>query len=118
MGFTSGIHFGGTDSRHSVELQVNGHARSLQLHDRPGNDALENKGDLWTYSISSFKFPESCVTVEEINKVSIIETIVTIVQDESDGYQLLTRDFDVNRWIDGDGPTSHRQFELTPNYYI
>lgn len=124
MAFTSGITHAGTDGSHSVELQASGHVRSLQLYDRPGNDALEHKGDLWTFSISRFGIPDSCIMINEITSVSIIESsndgwniesIVTIVGDTSGGYQLLTRNFGANRWIDGDGDNFYRRFLLTRN---
>jgi hypothetical protein len=51
--------------------------------------------------------------VENGNDAWNIETIVTLVSDSSNRLQVLTRDFDVFRWIDGDGEVSHRCFDLS-----
>ena len=88
----------------------------MALYDRPGDDYLRNKGDLWELSLSG------CVRLSEIHSVSIvedgndgwnIESIVTLVGDPTNKVQVLTQNFHVNRWIDGDGPSSHRRFALT-----
>ena len=109
-----------SDTSHSVQLDSNGVVRTRSLYDRPGDDYLSNKGDLWSFSFSSFGF--SCVRISDIDRVSIvesandgwnIETIVTLVSDSSSRLQVLTRDFDVYRWIDGDGAASHRRFDLS-----
>ena len=125
MAFTSGISEAGTDDGHGIELQVNGHIRSLPLYNRAGDDASKNKGDLWEFSMSSFGFPNSCITIEDIEAVSIVErsndgwniaSIMTVVEDMLGGFKLLTRDFDVNRWIDGNhDDLSRRSFKLTFN---
>ena len=94
------------------------------MYDRPGDDAFEHKGDLWTFPMANFGIPDSCINIREIRRVSIIEagnddwhidSIVTIVKDSFGGYQLLTRDFGANRWVDGNSLTSRRRFELTHN---
>ena len=80
----------------------------------------KNKGDLWKVSFSSFGF--SCVKIGQIANVAIIESsndgwniesIATFVKGSGGGFQVLTQDFDVYRWIDGDGDSSHRRFDLT-----
>jgi hypothetical protein len=126
MAFTSGALTAGNNAAqpHRVELQASGYTRNQLLYDRPGNDALENKGDHWIFSILSFHIPDSCVTMQNITRVAItqsstdgwlIESIVTIVRDTLGRYQLLTRDIGANRWVDGDGPNSYRRFVLTRN---
>lgn len=47
MAFTSGFQHAGSDIGHSVQLQANGEVRNIRLYNLPGNDMLENKGDLW-----------------------------------------------------------------------
>ena len=42
-----------------------------------------------------------------------IECIVALLSNSTNNIQVLTQNFDVNRWIDGDGDASHRQFDLT-----
>ena len=89
----------------------------MDLYDRPGDDYMSNKGDLWELSLPT----SGCIRLPDVQKVSIVEngndgwnigSIVTLVSD-SRNIQMLTRDFDVNRWIDGDGDASHRRFVLT-----
>ena len=38
---------------------------------------------------------------------------MTLVSNSTNNIQVLTQNFDVNRWIDGDGDASHRQIDLT-----
>ena len=124
MAFTSGIEDAGAadNDGHAVEIVAAGDMRSMELYNRNGDDYSRNKGDLWKYNIASFNFPSSCVTISDIQRVSIIEnsndgwniaSIVTLVG--ADGcFQVLTKDLDVNRWIDGNNEdTSRRSFELT-----
>ena len=121
MAFTSGLGEAESDTSHSIQIQSNGVVRTLSLYDRPGDDFVANKGDIWDIGFSSFGFSDSCIRIPEIDRVSIVEngndgwnigTIVTLVSDSSN-YQVLTQDFDVNRWIDGDDAyTAHRRFDL------
>ena len=115
MAFTSGLSGASSDTSHSVQLQYNGAVKTMDLYNRPGDDYLSNKGDLWELSLSA------CIKIPEIQRVSIvengndgwnIESIVTLVSDSSN-IQVLTQDFDVNCWIDGDGAASHKQLDLT-----
>ena len=120
MAFTSGVPNAGSDDNHGIQLQVHGQVQNLLLFDRPGDDALENKGDLWRFEISSFNFTDSCITIGEIEGVAIIErssdgwnieSIVTVVRDSLGGVGVLTHDFHVNHWVDDQD--SRRHFPLT-----
>ena len=122
MAFTSDVSSGGSDTSHTVEVQTSGQVRNLRLYNRPGDDMLAHKGDLWKINFSDFHFPNSCIRINEIRRVAILEaandgwnidSIVTLVKDSYGGIQVLTQDLDVNRWIDGNGHYSHRRFELT-----
>ena len=115
MAFTSNLNWASSDSSHRIELRYNRGVKTMDLYNRPGDDYLSNKGDLWELSLSG------CIRLPEIQSVSIIAngndgwnigSIVTLVSDPVN-IQLLTRDFDINRWIDGDGASSHRRFDLT-----
>ena len=121
IAFTSGLPSSESDTGHSIQLESNGVVQTRSLYDRPGDDYLANKGDLWSFSFQS-SFGLSCIRISDIDRVSIvengnngwnIETIVTLVSDSSSHLQVLTRDFDVNRWIDGDEDASHRRFDLS-----
>jgi hypothetical protein len=129
MAFTSGLSDAESDSDFSVQIQLNGDVRDLLLYNRQGNDFLANKGDLWDFLFSSFGFSESCIKISEIERVSIvqsgtesdnwnIETIVTLVGDLSNNYQVLTHDFVVNRWIDGNSTHGHFDLYFAGKNYI
>jgi hypothetical protein len=122
MAFTSGIDNAGSDTSHIIEVQADAQVRSLVLHDRPGDDMQENKGDLWKIDFSDFQFTDGCITIGEISGASIVEngndgwnidSIATLVKDNRGGVELLTQDLDVFRWIDGDDLPQYRRFDLT-----
>ena len=95
--------------------------RSVRLYNRPGDDYYSHKGDLWKIPISDFHFSDGSITVSEIIGIAIterstdgwhIESIVTFMKSGSD-YQLLSEDFEVNRWIDQNSGASNRRLDLT-----
>ena len=117
MAFTSDLSGASSDTSYSIQLQYNGAVKTMALYDRPGDDYMSNSGDFWELSLSGWQ----CIKIRDLQRVSIIangndgwniESIVTLVSDSSN-IQVLTQNFDVNRWIDGDGPSSQRQFDLT-----
>ena len=117
MGFTSNVGHAGSDDDHYVLINLkNGEERHLKLYDRKGNDMLENKGDLWKIPIRQFKFRERCITKSSISRITIeeggddgwnIESIITMLDDH-----LLSVDFHVNRWVDGNSDRRYRKFVL------
>jgi hypothetical protein len=112
LAFTSGLSDAGSDSEFGIQIQLNGDVRALTFLDRPGNDFQSNKGDMWDFVFSSFGFHESCMKILEIERVSIFQS-GTLVGDLSNNYQVLTHDFNVNHWIDGNSADSeHRRFDL------
>ena len=120
-GFTSGLAGADSDQQHCVEIKLtNGDTKTSLLPDLPGDDYLKHKGDLWELSfLNDFNFT-CCVKKCDIQSIAIIEsnndgwnieTIFTFIKSGDDS-ELATKDFDVNRWIDGDGPVNHHRFEL------
>ena len=88
----------------------------MRLYDLPGNEFERAKGDLWEFEVDDFEFSEPCVSTAAI-------THVTIKPDTSDGdgiyikdvftwvrsgaaSEMLTADYDINAWLDGDTPES------------
>ena len=121
MAFTSGEPCSSSDTGHGIQLQSGSEENAILLPDRPGDDYESNKGDLWDISLSSFGFSDDCMTINEIQRVSIVArgsdgwnigSIVTLVRDSINNIQVLSQDFSVNRWIDSD-VTSQRQLDLT-----
>ena len=109
MAFTSGEPSASSDSTYRiqlVQLYNNGASTSVQsipFYDRPGDDLLSNKGDLWQFSLSS------CIRLSTLSTVAIIAdgtdgwnigSVVTLVGDSVGRIQVLTQNFDANFWID------------------
>ena len=122
MAFTSGLAHAGADDHHAVEITAKGYNRHQILYDLPGNDYYPREGDLWKYAMSSFGFPSSCITINDITGIAIternndgwnIDSIATFFIDEQGGQHIGSIDLDTNRWVDGDGAVLHRRFELT-----
>lgn len=116
MAFTSDETASGTNTYHGIQLQYNGMEQNLTLYNRPGIQFEANKGDLWNFGLPS------CTTLHEITGVSVvakgddgwnIKSIVTWVQDTNNMTHLLTEDFDVYRWVDGDDNLDYLHFRLT-----
>ena len=122
MGFTSGIKSAGSDHQPFIEIGLfNGEKKRVQVPDNPGNDMVYNKGDLWVIPFYKFGF-KSCVKKGNIKSVVVIpggkdgwniQSIVTMVSKRNSEKQLLTSDTGVNRWIDGNGSITQKQFPLT-----
>ena len=104
-------------------MRAAGQTRRITLPNLPGDDYLRNKGDLWKLTFDgNFKFT-GCVTVQNIEYVRIeegnndgwnIDSIVTYVRATGQSrFTELTQNFNVYRWIDGNGAYSHRRFTLT-----
>ena len=115
MAFTSDLYYASTVIFHNIELQYNESVQTMTLYDRPGVQFQSNKGDLWEFSLPS------CVTLHMITRVSVVAngndgwnigSIIILVRDTDNKIQLLTQDFNVNRWIDID-ELEHRNFTLT-----
>ena len=77
---------------------------------------MKNKGDLWKIPISQFHFSEGCISKSKISQVALhedgddgwnIESIITMLDED-----LLTVDFHVNRWVEGDAKFGRREFIL------
>ncbi len=125
MAFTSGLSGAESQLAHGIQIQLNGDVQEVIFYNGPAVDYQANKGDMWRLSISSFGFSESCISVSEIERVSIIgsglddwniKTIVILVRDSANDFQLLTHDFDVNRWISGDGADGRFDLKLAGKY--
>ena len=121
LAFTSDLSQAQSDSSFYVEMRLKtGEARLAELYDREGDDFAWNKGDLWKISLSSFGFT-SCITRSDIAHLGLveggddgwnIESIVTFLKHES-SFLLLSQDFDVYRWLDGDNGPLQLRFDLT-----
>ena len=122
MAYTSGIKNAGADQSHRIRLQAEGLSNTINLPDLPKDDFSPNKGDLWKLDLkASFGFT-GCITINDIERISIlqgsndgwnIESIVTFAVVNQNNWELTSADFNVFRWIDGNGAESHKEFTLT-----
>ena len=122
MAYTSGIPYAGADQDHRIRLQAKGLSNTIYLPDLPQDDYLPNKGDLWKLDLkASFGFT-SCITINDIKRISIlqgsndgwnIESIVTFAVVDQNNWELTSADFNVFQWIDGDGAKSSKEFTLS-----
>lgn len=122
MAFTSDLNGAGSDEGHAVELKAIGETKTKLLYNLPGDDYLEEEGDFWKYKINSFGFSGSCIELEDITGIAIVESsddawnidsIVTFFIDSQNGKHTGSIDLDAYRWVDGDGPSSRLRFDLT-----
>ena len=121
LAFTSGLTNAGSNDDAYVEMRLKtGETRLIRLYNRPGDDYMRYKGDLWKISLSSFGFNDKCITRSDIDNLALvegghdgwnIESVVTFLKRES-YYRLLSQDFNVYRWLDGNGELSHLRFDL------
>ena len=122
LAFTSGKKHAGSNDAAKVEMRLrSGETRLVRLYNRPGDDYAKNKGDLWKISLSSFGFTDKCITRSDIKNLALVEggrdgwnidSVVTFLKHGS-YYRLLSRDFNVYRWLDENGQLSHLRFDLT-----
>ena len=94
MAYTSGIPSAGADAHHKIRLQAKGLSSIKTLPDLPQDDYLPHKGDLWKLNLRNFFGFTTCITINDIQQISIlqgnndgwnIESIVTLI------LQLLTK---------------------------
>ena len=121
MAFTSNVRHAGSDSSHGIELRVKQQNFRKRLYDRPGDDYDPHKGDLWKLSIRHFFGIDQCIRASDINHIKVlqwsndgwnIESIVTFVIFDNNGWRLSSADLNVYRWIDGDDLPHHKEFKL------
>ena len=124
MAFTSGLSNAESDDSPSISIHLKrGQDKEWRLPNLPGDDMATNKGDLWSLSFSN-SYLRRCITKSDISSVIIraegndgwnIRSIVTVLQyDGYNNYDILSVNFNVNRWIDRDsGDSNHRRFSLT-----
>ena len=121
LAFTSGIKYAGSDDLHKIEVRAAGQTRIITLPAQPGYNYLENKGDLWKLTFDDDFHFTKCVTLNNIDRIVVraggndgwnIDSIVTYVGAPGKGFRDATIDFNVFRWVDGNGAPSNTYFML------
>jgi hypothetical protein len=122
IGFTTGRKHAGSNDDHHIELHTtDGKSYTAELYNRAGDDYLQNKGDLWTFTPQSFGI-KSCLRKGQIDGVLfvaggddgwMIETAMTVYRDQNKNYNLLTVNVNFNKWLDGNSGSASRRLKLT-----
>ena len=122
MAYTSDIRNAGADKDHKIKLQAKGIGIVKSLPNLPGDDYLQNKGDLWKLHLKYFFGFTTCITINDIQQIAIlqgsndgwnIKSIVTFAVVNQNEWEMTSADFDVFQWIDGDSDTAHKEFVLS-----
>ena len=122
MAHTSNKPRAGANAHHKIRLQAKHLSSTRTLPDLPGNDYLENKGDLWKLHLKDFFGFTTCITITDIQEISIlqgnndewnIESIVTFAVVSQSEWEMTSADFNVFEWIDGDSAEAYKEFTLS-----
>ena len=121
MAFTSGLKNAQSDDLPFLKLTVGNREGTVAFPGHKG-DMTKNKGDLWKFDIRDFELGTCFRKRAQIDKVTIVNggndgwniasVVSTIVRPGKKNY-LLSADMDVDRWIDGNGDASRREYDLT-----
>ena len=121
MAYTSTLNNSGSDLTHKIRLQAKGLISTRILPDLPQDDYLPKKGDLWKLSLRNFFGFTTCVTINDIQRISIlegnndgwnIESIVTFAVVNRYYWELISSDLNVFQWIDSD-LEAYKEFTLS-----
>ena len=122
MAFTSGVRDAGSDLDHKIRLQAKGFNSIHFLPDLPKDSYQKQKGDLWKLSIKDFFGFTTCITIYDIQNITIlaasvdgwsIESIVTFAVVNKTVWQQLSADYNVNEWVDLNSGEQHKEFALS-----
>ena len=122
MAHTSDIPHAGADKDHRIRLQAKGISSVKYLPDLPKDDYLQNKGDLWKLHLKNFFGFTTCITINDIQQIAIlqgsndgwnIKSIVTFAVVNKNEWEMTSADFNVFQWIDGDSHATHKEFILS-----
>ena len=122
MAFTGGTQNALTNHPPFIQLTVGGEIGMVQLPEVTGLEFQNDKGDLWAIDLNDFGLSSACIRQRDIEGIAVVEggtdgwlidSIVTFLLDEDGNFTLLSRDIDVDRWIDGNGGDERKRFDLT-----
>lgn len=120
--FTSDIRNSQSKTNHNITLMAKGLKSTQRLPKLPKGQFEQEVGDLWKLNIKTdFKFT-TCITLFDIQSISIVPdsndawnigSIATFAVVNSDCWELISADYSVNQWVDGDGAAQNREFVLS-----
>ena len=118
MAHTSNIRNAGADAVHKIRLQAKYLSSTRSLPNLPGDDYLPNKGDLWKLHLKDFFGFTTCITITDIQEISIlqgnndewnIESIVTFAVVNQSEWEMTSADFNIFEWI----AEAYKEFKLS-----
>ena len=133
MAFTGGDHNAGSDRCHNITIRTWYGDINMKLPNLPGDDYLENKGDLWKLSIDlknrsyyyDYYYGYDCITKKSIQSILLtannndgwmLDSVVTFVctsETMPQTCQLATQDLDIFKWVDGDSGAANKKLKLS-----
>ena len=122
MAFTSSVRDAGSNLDHMIKLQAKGFNSIHFLPDLPKDAYQEQKGDLWKLSMEDFFGFTTCITIRDIQNISIvagsidgwnIESIVTFAVANKTVWQQLSADYNMNEWVDLNSGEQRKEFVLS-----
>ena len=117
MLYTSDLGDTGAGDPHRIRLQVKGSASTRILPHLRGSKA----GDIWKLHLTDFFGFTGCITINDIDRISIlksssdgwnIESIATFAV-VSEYWELTSADFNVIQRVDGDSEDDCKEFTLS-----
>ena len=73
MAYTSDIPSAGADAPHKIRFQAKEWSSIKTLPDLPQDDFLAHKGDLWKLNLRNFFGFTTCVTMNDIQQIAILQ---------------------------------------------
>ena len=122
MAFTSGVSDAGSNLDHIIKLQAKGFNSAHFLPDLPKGNFEQQKGDLWKLSMEDFFGFTTCITIYDIQNISIvagsidgwnIESIVTFAVVNKTNWKHISADYNVNKWVDLNSGAERKEFPLS-----
>ena len=121
MAYTSNLSNAEAVTDHKISLQANGIVSIKYLPHLPANHYLSNKGDLWKLHLADFFEFTTCITIYDVQRISIlqgsndawsIESIVTFAVVDQSNWELTSADFKILQCIDENSDEAYEEFTL------
>ena len=122
MAVTSDVYNSQSKTDHNITVMAKGIASTIRLPDLPNGNFEKGVGDLWKLDIKTdFKFT-TCITLCDIQSISIIPdsndawnigSIFTFAAVDGDCWEMVSADYNIDQWVDGDGAAENRGFALS-----
>ena len=122
IAYTSNLSNARAVTDHKISLQANGIVSTKFLPNLPPNHYLSNKGDLWKLHLADFFEFTTCITIYDVQHISIlqgsndawsIESIVTFAVVDQSNWELTSADFKILQWIDENSDEANEEFTLS-----